>query len=68
MEELEKKYQTFKDDMTKQVEGKMDELLNELKTYVNSKVNKFSQIQKVIIHPNPFQKTATLKIKRFLYT
>jgi long-chain acyl-CoA synthetase len=68
MEELEKKYQNFKDDMTKQVEGKMDELLNELKTYVNSKVNKFSQIQKVIIHPNPFQKTATLKIKRFLYT
>lgn len=67
MEELEKKYQTFKEDMTKQVEVKMDDLINELKAYVNSKVNKFSQIQKVIIHPNPFQKTATLKIKRFLY-
>ena len=68
MEELEKKYQTLKHDMSKQVEDKFDELCNELKSYVNSKVNKFSQIQKVIIHENPFQKTATLKIKRFLYT
>ena len=65
MEELEKKYQTFKDDMTKQVEDKIDELLNELKLYVNSHVNKFSQIQKIVLHPDPFQKTATLKIKGF---
>ncbi|HLN56342.1 MAG TPA: AMP-binding protein [Bacteroidales bacterium] len=64
MEELEKKYQSFKDDMS----VKKEELLNEIKTYVNSHVNKFSQIQKVVMHPDPFQKTATLKIKRFLYT
>ncbi|MGE5420410.1 MAG: long-chain fatty acid--CoA ligase, partial [Chloroflexota bacterium] len=64
MEELEKKYQTFKDDMS----VKKEELLNEIKIYVNSHVNKFSQIQKVVMHPDPFQKTATLKIKRFLYT
>ncbi|MCX6300886.1 MAG: AMP-binding protein [Bacteroidia bacterium] len=63
MEELEKKYQHMKHDM-----GKIyDELLEELKEYVNSKVNKFSQINKVVIQPDPFQKTATLKIKRFLY-
>jgi long-chain acyl-CoA synthetase len=63
MEELEKKYQHMKDDM-----GKIyDELLNELKEYVNSKVNKVSKINKVIIQQSPFQKTATLKIKRFLY-
>ncbi len=67
-EELEKKYQTFKDDMTKQVEDKIDELLIEVKLYVNSHVNKFSQIQKIVLQPDPFQKTATLKIKRFLYT
>ena len=68
MEELEKKYQILKQDMTKQVEDKVDEVLNELQEYVNSQVNKFSQIQKVVLHPVPFQKTATLKIKRFLYT
>jgi long-chain acyl-CoA synthetase len=68
MEELEKKYQTLKQDMTRQVEDKVDELLYELQQYVNSQVNKFSQIQKVVLQPVPFQKTATLKIKRFLYT
>jgi long-chain acyl-CoA synthetase len=68
MDELEKKYQTLKQDMTKQVEDKVDEVLFELQEYVNSQVNKFSQIQKVVLQPVPFQKTATLKIKRFLYT
>jgi long-chain acyl-CoA synthetase len=75
MEELEKKYQLLKldmtrqkQDMTRQVEVKVDEVLTELQLYVNSQVNKFSQIQKVVLQPSPFQKTATLKIKRFLYT
>lgn len=64
MEELDKKYQTLKEDFS----TKKEELVNEIKNYVNSHVNKFSQIQKVEIQPDPFQKTATLKIKRFLYT
>ena len=75
MEELEKKYQILKQDMTRQkqdmtrqVEEKVEEVLTELQEYVNSQVNKFSQIQKVVQQPVPFQKTATLKIKRFLYT
>jgi long-chain acyl-CoA synthetase len=68
MDEMEKKYQTIKQDMTRQVEDKVDEVLNELQEYVNSQVNKFSQIQKIVLQPMPFQKTATLKIKRFLYT
>ena len=68
IEELEKKYQIFKQDMTRQFEEKVDEVLNELQEYVNSQVNKFSQIHKVVLQPVPFQKTATLKIKRFLYT
>jgi long-chain acyl-CoA synthetase len=68
MEELEKKYHLFKQDVTRQVEDKVDEVLFELQEYVNSQVNKFSQIQKVVLQPVPFQKTATLKIKRFLYT
>ena len=68
MEELEKKYQLLKQDMTRQVEDKVDEVLDELQEYVNSQVNKFSQIQKVVLQPVPFQKTATMKIKRFMYT
>jgi long-chain acyl-CoA synthetase len=68
MEELEKKYQSLKHDMSRQFEEKMEEILLELQEYVNSKVNKFSRINKVVIQPVPFQKTATLKIKRFLYT
>jgi long-chain acyl-CoA synthetase len=67
MEELEKKYQSIKQDVSRQVEDKVDEVLYELQEYVNSQVNKFSQIQKVVLQPGPFQKTATLKIKRFLY-
>lgn len=68
MEELEKKYQNLKQDMAYKWEEKKTELLEELKEYVNSKVNKFSRIYSVELQPVPFQKTATLKIKRFLYT
>jgi long-chain acyl-CoA synthetase len=71
MEELEKKYQHLKEDLSTKKEEfsqKKEEVMNEIKAYVNSKVNKFSQIQKVVDQPEPFQKTATMKIKRFLYT
>lgn len=68
IEELEKKYQHMKQDMTDMIDEKKAELIAEIKEYVNSNVNKFSRINKVIIQPVPFQKTATLKIKRFLYT
>ena len=68
MEELEKKYHDLKQDMSKQFDEKVEEVLRELQDYVNTHVNKFSQIQKVVLQPVPFQKTATLKIKRFLYT
>jgi long-chain acyl-CoA synthetase len=68
MEELEKKYHNLRSEVSKQLEEKTDEILNELHEYVNSRVNKFSQINKIVLQPVPFQKTATQKIKRFLYT
>ncbi len=71
MEELEKKYLHLKQDMADKAdkyEERKQELLAELQEYVNSQVSKFSQINKVILQPVPFQKTATLKIKRYLYT
>lgn len=68
LEELEKRYQDLKNDVSRQIEDKKEEILNEIRAYVNSKVNKFSQISKVVLQPVPFQKTATLKIKRYLYS
>jgi len=67
IEELERKYEHLKKEMTEKFEEKKEQLLIELQDYVNSRVNKFSRINKFILQPVPFQKTATLKIKRYLY-
>lgn len=53
--------------ISQKVDETINELLKELQDYVNSQVNKFSRITKLKHHPTPFQKTATQKIKRFLY-
>ena len=67
-EEIELRYQYLKSEFSNYVDEKIEELRMELQDYVNSRVNKFSQVQIVIAQPNPFQKTATQKIKRFMYT
>ncbi len=67
-EELERRYNHLRNEVTDYVEYKVEELRVELQTYVNSRVNRFSQVQLVVAQPNPFQKTATQKIKRFMYT
>ena len=67
IEELQAKYKQMKKDFTDQAEIIIDDYLEELRRYVNSKVSKYSQLQVVVYQPEPFQKTATLKIKRFLY-
>jgi long-chain acyl-CoA synthetase len=67
LDELEEKYNQLKKEYSEKAEEMIDEYLEEIRCYVNSKVNKFSQIQDVVYHPVPFQKTATMKIKRFLY-
>ncbi len=67
IEELQAKYAQMKKDFSDQAELIINEYLDELQRYVNSKVNRYSQVQLVVYQPEPFQKTATLKIKRFLY-
>ena len=67
-EELEKRYLDFKEGFRSMVEGKIEEWQNELYNYINERVNKFSHVQRVVVMANPFEKTATHKIKRFLYT
>ncbi len=77
-EELETKFTEMKAELSSKVDDKLEvvgqkvdivieELLTELQNYVNSRVSKTSRLQLVIAHPDPFQKTATLKIKRYLY-
>ncbi|MDO9614671.1 MAG: hypothetical protein Q7J86_09115 [Bacteroidota bacterium] len=67
MEELQTKYSELIEKGSKHAEQKMNELLKELQMYVNQNVNKFSQVQAIMIQHEPFQKTATQKIKRYLY-
>lgn len=67
-EEIEQRYLHLKDEMSNYVDMKIEELRMELQQYVNARVNKFSQVQIVLTQSDPFQKTATQKIKRFLYS
>jgi long-chain acyl-CoA synthetase len=77
-EELEQRVREMKADFTHKIDEKMEEisqmvdatineLADELKHYINTRVSKSSRIQALIIQPDPFEKTATLKIKRYLY-
>jgi long-chain acyl-CoA synthetase len=67
MEELETKYQNMKSEAVSFLNEKTEEILKEIQAKVNIELNKFSQIQRVILQPMPFEKTPTQKIKRFLY-
>lgn len=67
IEELEKHFEHFKDEARLQMEKKIDEMRKELQHFVNSQVNRYSRLQGIIIQDTPFEKTATKKIKRYLY-
>jgi long-chain acyl-CoA synthetase len=67
MEELENRYKEMKEQAHNYLDHKIEELRDELHQYVNSHVNKFSRVQVIVVQPEPFEKTATKKIKRFLY-
>jgi long-chain acyl-CoA synthetase len=66
-EELEKQFQYLKEEAVTFAKNKSEELMIELQEYVNSRVNKFSRIYAVVPQIIPFEKTATQKIKRYLY-
>jgi long-chain acyl-CoA synthetase len=46
----------------------LEDSLGELKAMVNKRLASFSQINRIEIQHEPFEKTPTQKIKRFLYT
>lgn len=67
---LEEAYDEFKYRMSvskEQLQLKMEEIQRDLMNYVNSKVNRFSKISKVIDNEGEFEKTPTKKIRRFVY-
>ncbi|MGD9929102.1 MAG: AMP-binding protein [Mangrovibacterium sp.] len=70
MEEIEQRMKHLRemhDEAVQKINGRVDEILNEIQQKVNHEVNKFSRIQVVVLQPEPFEKTPTQKIKRFLY-
>jgi long-chain acyl-CoA synthetase len=67
---LSEAYDEFKHKMAvskEQTALKMEEIKRELMEYVNSKVNRFSKISKVVDNGEEFEKTPTKKIRRFNY-
>jgi len=70
MEELEQQYHHLKEnavEFQKHVQEKAEEVLDELMVHVNQQVARNSKLQLIILQVTPFEKTATHKIKRFLY-
>ena len=67
LDEIDKKVSTIKKEFTNKIDAKLEILKNELFIHVNSKVNKFSRVQQIEVHKEPFEKTATKKIKKYLY-
>ena len=67
---LSEAYDEFKHKMAvskEQTALKMEEIKRDLMEYVNSKVNRFSKISKVVDNGEEFEKTPTKKIRRFNY-
>jgi len=70
MEELEEQFHHLKEnaaEFQKQLQAKVDEVLDELLIHVNQQVARNAKLQMIIQQAQPFEKTATQKIKRFLY-
>ena len=65
-EEIEALYKSVREEIIS-LEDRCEEIRKDLHAYLNARLNRNSQVQKVIAHLQPFQKTATQKIKRFLY-
>ncbi len=51
-----------------QVHAQIESLLEEIREETNARVSKFSRIARIIEQKEPFIKTPTKKIKRYLYT
>ncbi|HAC20753.1 MAG TPA: AMP-dependent synthetase, partial [Porphyromonadaceae bacterium] len=69
-ENLAKKYDAFKQFASfkqEELQGRLDNYATDLKKKLNAHLNRYSQVQDMILMNAPFEKTPTHKIKRFLY-
>lgn len=66
-EEVEEHFKLLRADAQQYFSDKYDGILQEIHNKVNAELNKFSRLQAIMLHPTPFEKTPTQKIKRFLY-
>ncbi|MDX9757901.1 MAG: AMP-binding protein [Bacteroidota bacterium] len=66
-EEIEAQFAHLRDEAVQYVQQRVEEILRELHAQVNARVNRFSQLAAVVEQRDPFEKTATQKIKRFLH-
>lgn len=66
-EALHKQFEHLREDAKNYLLEKINTLQEELMIYVNERVNKYSRLQAVVVMQTPFEKTPTLKIKRYLY-
>jgi long-chain acyl-CoA synthetase len=55
-------------DMSKDVSKQVTEYLNKLRKGANTRLNAFSRLHSVLEQKEPFERTPTRKIKRYLYT
>jgi len=67
LESLEKHYEHLKS-IIEDKKLQYHEWLTNFTKEINEKLNKFSQLKRVDVMHEPFEKTASQKIKRFLYT
>ncbi len=65
-EQVEKAFAGIKD--KEMLQKKQDEILDTIKTSVNSKLSMISRLSDLVVEKTPFEKTPSMKIKRFLYT
>lgn len=69
-EEIDQRYHELKESagqMYEQIQEKVKHRLHELQQKVNARLNRFSRLSFLEEQNEPFEKTPTKKIKRFLY-
>jgi long-chain acyl-CoA synthetase len=54
-------------DAAKDAVGGIENILEELRSWANKKLSAFSRLSRIEIRYEPFEKTPTMKIKRYLY-
>jgi long-chain acyl-CoA synthetase len=58
----------LKDKIDSEARKQIDKILNTILQDTNERVSSFSKLNKIIEQPEPFEKTPTKKIKRYLYS